>query len=75
MSDELARKMRGRIEQCRRLARQTTDIRAAEILRQMADEGEADLRRLLAGMAGEGPGEPGEPDPPPELKMPPPSQS
>ncbi len=43
--------MRGRIDQCRRLARTTTDERAARILGQMADEVEADLNRLLAEMA------------------------
>lgn len=47
--DELIRKMRGRVEQCRRLARSTTDERTADILNQMADEGEADIQRLLAG--------------------------
>ena len=44
---ELITKMRGRVEQCRRLARSTTDTRTAEILNQMADEGEADIKRLL----------------------------
>lgn len=53
MSEELARNMRGRIDQCRRLAKTTTDERAANILRQMADEVEADLNRLLAEMAAE----------------------
>jgi hypothetical protein len=46
--DELVRKMRGRVEQCRRLARSTTDARTALILNQMADEGEADIRRIFA---------------------------
>ena len=45
---ELLAKMRGRVEQCRRLAKATTDTRAAAILRQMADEGEADIKRLEA---------------------------
>jgi Zn-finger protein len=46
--DELIKKMRGRVEQCRRLARYTTDERTAQILNQMADEGETDIKRLLA---------------------------
>ncbi len=65
MSEELAGKMRGRIEQCRRLAKTTTDARAAQILRQMADEGEADLQKLLAEMAAE----------PTEIHILPPAQS
>jgi len=40
--------MRARVEQCRRLAATITDQRAAGILRQMADEGEQDIKRLLA---------------------------
>ena len=44
--DALISKMRGRIEQCRRLATSTTDQRAARILRQMAEEGERDVRQL-----------------------------
>lgn len=47
--DELIRKMRGRVEQCRRLARSTTDERTARLLNEMADEGEADIARLLGG--------------------------
>lgn len=46
--DEIIKKMRGRVEQCRRLARATTDERTANVLNQIADEGEADLERLLA---------------------------
>jgi len=45
---ELIAKMRGRVEQCRRLARSTTDDRTRKVLNQMADEGEADIERLLA---------------------------
>ena len=66
MSEELARNMRGRIDQCRRLAKTTTDERAAQILRQMADEVEADLNRLLAEMAAE---------PVVPIEIPPPAQS
>ena len=39
--------MRSRVEQCRRLAQATSDERAAKILRDMADEGEADVKRLI----------------------------
>ncbi len=46
--EEIIRKISGRVEMCRRLARSTTDQQTAEALRQIADEGEADLRRLLA---------------------------
>ena len=45
---ELIEKMRGRVAQCRRLAQSTTDPRTAKILNGMADEGEADIKRLLA---------------------------
>lgn len=45
--EELIRKMRGRVEQCRRLAKASTDPAIATTLRQMADEGEADIKRLL----------------------------
>lgn len=46
--DELIAKMRDRVLRCRRLADATTDARTATILRSMADEGEADIARLLA---------------------------
>ena len=55
MADELIAHMRARVEKCRRLAGMITDQRAAEILRKMAEEGEADIARLEAG---ESPGEP-----------------
>jgi hypothetical protein len=45
--DELIAKMRARVAQCRRLAEATTDPRTANILRGMADEGDADIKRLL----------------------------
>lgn len=44
---ELLAKMRGRVAQCRRLAQSTTDPRTASILNTMADEGEADIKRLM----------------------------
>ena len=50
---ELINKMRGRVEQCRRLAKGTTDARTAQILNQMADEGEADILRLLDEASGD----------------------
>lgn len=46
---ELIAKMRGRVEMCRRLAKATTDRAVAKTLSDMADEGEADIRRLLTG--------------------------
>jgi hypothetical protein len=46
--DALIAKMRGRVEQCRRLARLTTDSQIAITLNEMADEAEADIRRTLA---------------------------
>ena len=42
------KKMRGRIEMCRRLASQINDQQAADALREMAEEGERDLRELEA---------------------------
>lgn len=55
MSDDLIQKMWGRVNQCRRLAASTTDEKTARILLQMADEGEADVRRLIAEQNGESP--------------------
>jgi hypothetical protein len=40
--------IRARVEQCRRLADLITNRETAELLRQMADDGEADVRRLEA---------------------------
>lgn len=51
MTDDPLDHMRSRIEQCRRLARMITDPEAVKMLRQMADEGEADLKRLEAERA------------------------
>jgi hypothetical protein len=53
MSDDLKRNMRARIAQCRRLAKHINDPRTTEALLQMADEGEADLKRLEAEEAGQ----------------------
>ena len=44
---ELIEKMRGRVAMCRRLAKATTDRDVAKTLNEMADEGEADIQRLL----------------------------
>jgi hypothetical protein len=46
--EELIKKMRGRVDMCRRLAAATTDAKTASILRQMADDGERDIRQLEA---------------------------
>jgi hypothetical protein len=48
MSAELITNMRARIEQCRRLAKYINDPRTTEALLRMAEEGEADLRKLEA---------------------------
>ena len=45
-------RMAQRVAQCRRLAATTTDRRTADILRQMADEGEQDMKRLKAERQG-----------------------
>ncbi|HKU91754.1 MAG TPA: hypothetical protein VJP82_00235 [Sphingomicrobium sp.] len=47
--------MRARVAQCRRLADSITDARAAAILRQMADEGDADIARAEAERAAANP--------------------
>jgi hypothetical protein len=46
MTDDPIANMRSRMERCRRLARLTTDERMNDALRQMADEIEADAKRL-----------------------------
>ena len=48
MNDDVIANMQGRLDQCRRLAKSTHDEGASRILRQMADEIEADIRRLEA---------------------------
>jgi hypothetical protein len=50
--DDVIANIRARIAQCRRLADLITDERTAAILRQMAEEGEADVRRLEAKQHG-----------------------
>lgn len=46
MGDDPLEHMRARIDMCRRLANQINDQQAIAILRKMAEEGEADLKRL-----------------------------
>ena len=48
MSDDPLDHMRERIERCRRLAKYVNDPRTTEALIQMAEQGEADLARLMA---------------------------
>ena len=50
---ETIKNIKGRIAQCRRLAAFTTDQRVAAILLQMAEEAEADLRRIGVESANE----------------------
>lgn len=47
-TDKLIAKMRARVDQCRWLSQSIGDAHASAALRQMADEGEADIDRLLA---------------------------
>ena len=53
MENDIVANMRARVAKCRSLAASTTDQRTAAILRQMADEGEADIRRLEAEAASD----------------------
>jgi hypothetical protein len=48
MNDEIIANIRSRVERCRYLAGMINDQQAAEVLRQMADEGDADIKRLEA---------------------------
>jgi hypothetical protein len=48
MNDEIIANIRSRVQRCRYLAGMINDAQAAEVLRQMAEEGEADIRRLEA---------------------------
>jgi hypothetical protein len=52
MSVEPLQHMRDRIEMCRRLARNINDSEVARILREMADQGEIDLQKLLEARDG-----------------------
>jgi hypothetical protein len=51
MSAELIQKMRGRVEQCRRIAEMAHDPEMIRLLLQMAEEGEADIAKLEAELA------------------------
>jgi len=53
-ADEVISNIRSRMARCRQLAKMTTDERARTILRQMADEGEADIRKLQEGSRSRG---------------------
>lgn len=44
--------IRARVDKCRKLADMITDERAAAILRQMAEDGETDIKRLKAEQDG-----------------------
>jgi hypothetical protein len=46
-------RMRARAEQCRRLAKAILDRSAAEVLMKMAEEVEADIKRLEGGQDSE----------------------
>jgi hypothetical protein len=46
--------MRQRIEMCRRLSKSISDVEAAKTLREMADQGEKDLQKLLAEREAKG---------------------
>jgi hypothetical protein len=48
VSDDPLDHMRKRIEMCRRLSKSINDAEAARTLREMADQGEIDLQKLLA---------------------------
>ena len=52
MSDDPLEHMRERIAMCRRLARNINDPEVARILREMADQGEMDLQKLLEARDG-----------------------
>jgi hypothetical protein len=48
MSDDVIAHMRARIDQCRRLAKYVNDPRTTETLLKMAQDVEADIKRLQA---------------------------
>lgn len=47
-NEDLIKKARNRVEQCRRLAGMMTDTRTQAVLNQMADEIEADIQTFEA---------------------------
>ena len=52
MSDDVIAHMRARIEQCRRLAKYINDPRTTDALLKMAEDGEADIKRLQGQQTG-----------------------
>lgn len=62
MDDATLSNMRARVAQCRRLSETITDAKAAAILRQMADEGEADIARVEAEREAANPLPPANPE-------------
>jgi hypothetical protein len=62
MDDATLSNMRARVAQCRRLSETITDAKAAAILRQMADEGEADIARVEAERTATNPMPPASPE-------------
>lgn len=54
--NELIENLRDRIERARRLAKYGNDPRTTEALLQIAEEGEADLKRLEAEQSADRPG-------------------
>lgn len=48
MNNEVIQGIRARVEQCRRLASMITHPEARQTLLQMAEDGEADIKRLEA---------------------------
>ena len=56
MNEDVVENIRSRIERFRRLSTMITDKKAIEVLRQMALEAEADIKRLQARSGSAGPG-------------------
>ena len=50
--DDPLNHMRQRIDMCRRMAKTTHNLELARVLREMADEGERDLEKLLEEREG-----------------------
>ena len=63
IDDHTIEHMKGRIEQCRRLAVFTNDENVSRVLLQMAEDAEADLRRLEAERASKATIRPDMPNP------------
>ncbi len=52
--DDPLNHMRQRVDMCRRMARTTHNLELARTLREMADEGERDLEKLIEERKGRG---------------------